>query len=801
MNFKMTKQLFLLVVTTLFISSFSTAQLTQTIKGVVIDEASLAPLVGAKIKLLDTTQTIRTITDFDGEFKLPNVPIGRVNLHVSLLGYEPKTIPNLDLTSGKELVLTITLTETYTTTDEVTISGKKKGEVQNEMASVSARTFSVEASQRYAGSVNDVARMAQNFAGVQGNDDSRNDIIVRGNSPIGVLYRYEGVDIPNPNHFALLGTAGGPVSILNNNVLANSDFFTGAFPAEYGNALAAVFDLKMRNGNNEKHEFLGQIGFNGAELMAEGPISKEKKSSYLLSYRYSTLQLFALMGVNFGSGTAVPIYQDVNFKLNFKNKKGSTSIFGLGGISNVEFEGEEEDGSNNFFTDDLEDLFFYSRIGVLGVKNIYRFNDKTYLKTTVSTSATYNSIARDSLILPEFTNYPTYRNASLEGKNNINTQLNYKANSRNLFRVGIVADRLFFNLSDSVRNPLVDESTWFTLTNYEGATYVVQPFAQWQYKITKNTTLNTGLHHQVLTLNGANALEPRLGLRYQPKNRHGFGLGYGQHAQVPPNRIYFRQLTAEDGSTHIPNRNIGMTKAHHFIGSYDFRISEYIQLKTEVYYQSLYNVPVDIQPNSYSLLNFGASFTNSFPDTLQNTGTGQNYGVEITLEHFMKNGTYFLLTGSLYESTYQGSDGQTYGTAFNGNFMVNLLGGKEFVFKSKVKEGKTSSSKSLLIDGRASLNGGQRFTPVDEVASVNAGFPIYDYSRTNEAQYPNYFRIDLRVALRISKPKYTQEWAIDFRNLTNHQNIFTQNFNATTGAWESTYQIGFLPIGQWRIMF
>lgn len=793
------KHSLLFLVVFIFGTSNLFAQLTQTIRGVVVDEASLAPLAGAKVVVMDTTQTLGAVTDFDGEFKLSNVPIGRITLRITLMGYENNVIQNLDLTSGKELVLTIKLTEKYHTTEEVVIQGKKKGEVQNEMASVSARTFSVEASQRYAGSVNDVARMAQNFAGVQGNDDSRNDIIVRGNSPIGVLYRYEGVDIPNPNHFALLGTAGGPISILNNNVLANSDFFTGAFPAEYGNALAAVFDLKMRNGNHEKHEFLGQIGFNGAELMAEGPLSNNKKSSYLLSYRYSTLELFALMGVNLGSGTAVPAYQDVNFKLNFKNKKGSTSIFGLGGISNVEFEGEKEDGSNNFFTDNLEDLSFYSRIGVMGVKNIYRFNKKTYLKTTISTSATYNSIARDSLILPDFINHPTYRNMSLEGKNNINTQINYKANSRNLIRTGIVADRMFFNLSDSINVPLTNQ--WFTLTDYKGATYVIQPFAQWQFKATEHLTINSGLHYQLLTLNGTSSLEPRIGIRYQPKNRHGFGLGYGKHAQVPPNRIYFREVGLEDGTTHKPNTNIGMTKAHHFVGSYDFRITEYIQLKTEIYYQSLYNVPVDVYPNSYSLLNFGASFTNTFPDTLQNKGTGRNYGIEITLEHFMKNGTYFLLTGSLYESTYIGNNGEEFGTAFNGNYMVNLLGGKEFIFKSKVKEGKTSSSKSLIVDGRASLNGGQRYTPVNESASINAGIPIYDYSRTNQAQYPNYFRIDLRVAFRVSKPKFTQEWAIDFRNITNHKNIFTQNFNTTTGAWESTYQIGFLPIGQWRIMF
>jgi hypothetical protein len=227
--------------------------------------------------VLDSTQRKGAITDLDGNFSIESVSVGRVSLRITFFGYKTKTMSNLDLTSGKELVLNIQLTEEITVADEVVITGRKKGEVSNDMATVSARTFSVEASQRYAGSVNDVSRMAQNFAGVQGNDDSRNDIIVRGNSPIGVLYRYEGVDIPNPNHFALLGTAGGPVSILNNNVLANSDFFTGAFPAEYGNAMAAVFDLKMRNGNNEKHEFLGQFGFNGLELMAEGPLSKNKK--------------------------------------------------------------------------------------------------------------------------------------------------------------------------------------------------------------------------------------------------------------------------------------------------------------------------------------------------------------------------------------------------------------------------------------------------------------------------------------------------------------------------------------------
>lgn len=778
---------------------FLSGQITQNIRGKVIDAASKAPLPGANIRVIDTTKFLGVTTDLDGKFKLQEVPVGRVTLQVSFIGYKTKTYDNLDLTSGKELVLTVELEESVIMADEVVIEGRKNGETNNEMSTVSARTFSVEASKRYAGSVNDVARMAQNFAGVQGNDDSRNDIIVRGNSPVGVLYRYEGVDIPNPNHFALLGTAGGPVSILNNNVLDNSDFMTGAFPSEYGNAMAAVFDLKMRKGNNEQHEFLGQVGFNGAELMAEGPMSKSGKSSYLVSYRYSTLQLFSLVGVNFGTGTAVPDYQDLNIKLNWDHKRGSTSIFGIGGLSNVEFEAEDDDGSNNLFAQNTEDLFFYSKIGVVGIKNITRINNKAYIKTTVATSATFNNILRDTVELPDYNSIPSYRNTSLEGKNNINTQLNYKFNAKHLLRVGVIADRLFFRLSDSLYNPSAD--LWNTLTDDQGSTFVIQPFAQWQYKASEKWTFNVGIHHQVFTFNNDQALEPRLGINYDLHPRHTLAFGYGKHSQVPPLRIYFRKVEQPNGTLKNPNEDVTMTRAHHFILSHNFAITPKMRVKTELYYQDIYNVPVSVNNNNYSLLNFGADYSIFFPDSLTNGGTGTNYGIELTLEHFMDRGFYFLFTSSIYESKYKGSNGEEFGTAFNGNYTFNLLAGKEFFFKNKNKEGKKEKVMSLVIDGKVTLNGGQRYTPVNEQMSLQTGNVIYDYSRTNELQYPDYFRSDLRIAFKISTKKVTQEWAIDFRNITNYNNIFTQEFNPTTGETQSTYQIGFLPIGQWRIEF
>ena len=211
------------------------------------------PIIGAAVVVVDSDPLIGITTDIDGKFNLPNVKVGRVDLKITYLGYAPRTLSGIELFSGKELVLNVEMQEMVMKKDEVVVkASRRKEEALNTMATVSARVFSTEEASRYAGTRNDVSRMATNFAGVRGANDATNDIVIRGNSPTGLLWRLEGVDIPNPNHFGNLGSTGGPVSMLNSNVLSNSDFLTGAFPSDYGNGLSGVFDLRMRHGNNEK---------------------------------------------------------------------------------------------------------------------------------------------------------------------------------------------------------------------------------------------------------------------------------------------------------------------------------------------------------------------------------------------------------------------------------------------------------------------------------------------------------------------------------------------------------------------
>ena len=319
-------------------------EFTQTIKGRIIDQQSKSPLIGVNIIILGSNPLKGSTTDAEGFYKIQQVAFGRNILKISYMGYKEQVIPNVLLTSGKQLILDIEMEEKVSVIQEVTVSAvAQRNNIDRGLVTVSGKSFDIEETRRFAGSRNDPARMVAGFAGVTSSNDSRNDIIVRGNTPSGVLWRLEGVDIPNPNHFGSLGATGGPVSMLNNNLLAKSAFLTGAFPAMYGNATAGVFDLQMRNGNNEKYEFMGQMGFNGVELGAEGPLSKNSKASFLINYRYSVLDLIKKLGLNFGTGSGVPAYQDLSLKINIPTEHlGTFSLFGVGGKSNIKFQDEQE---------------------------------------------------------------------------------------------------------------------------------------------------------------------------------------------------------------------------------------------------------------------------------------------------------------------------------------------------------------------------------------------------------------------------------------------------------------------------
>lgn len=777
-----------------FISPFYSQTITQTIKGVVIDKQSQTPIPGAVVQVLNSDPLLGTITNEKGEFKIQNVPIGRWQLKFQSVSYKEKYITVI-LNAGKESISNVEMEESVIQGEEVVVVAEQdKTKTNNKMSTVSSRVFSSEEAARYAGSRNDPARMAANFAGVSGSNDSRNDIIIRGNSPLGILWRLNGLDIPNPNHFGNAGSTGGPVSILNNNTLDNSDFMSGAFAADYGNATSGVFDLRMRKGNNEKHEFLVQMGFNGFELGAEGPYNKKKSSSYLLNYRYSTLAVFKALNIDFGTGAAVPQYQDITFKTDFATKKaGSFSFWAVGGLSYIALLERDKKPGQEIFGYSSRDTYFRSNVGAAGLSHTYLFKNNAYIKTNAGTSIQYNNIVADRIDTAFKTPNnlkPEYRQTTQTIRYSFNTTYNKKFNSRDFINTGVYSDLYTTLFIDSIDN-YFGNNTFVTLRDYRGTTVLMRGFIQWQHKFTDNFLINVGVSDQFFLLNNSNAIEPRAGLKYSINNKQSISLGGGMHSQLQPIYIYFA-TDSLNGKRVETNKNLDFTRATHAVLAYDNSFATNFRLKAELYYQYIYNAPIQNFPSYFSALNLGADFESPNVNNLVSKGIGENYGIELTLEKFYSKGYYILFTGSLFESKYKGSDNIIRNTAFNGNYVFNLLGGKEF---------KIGQRHTLSVDVRGTYAGGKRYTPIDLNASIASNDEVRDGTRAYEFQYPDYFRLDVKPGYRYNSKKLTHEFTIDIQNVTQHANVFQQSYDIQNKTIKTDYQLRFFVIPQYRLLF
>jgi hypothetical protein len=788
----MKKQYFIFLFIVIF-NYIKSQDLSQTIRGTIIDKQTQSPLPGAMIQLLNSDPIKACSTDENGKFRLEAVPLGRWQIKFSLLSYKEK-VQSIILTSGKEIVLQVELEENAVQADEVTIIAEQdKTKSNNKMATVSSRLFSTEEAARYAGSRNDPARMAANFAGVSGANDSRNDIIIRGNSPLGVLWRVNGLDIPNPNHFGSLGSTGGPISILNNNTLDNSDFMTGAFPADYGNATAGVFDLKMRTGNNEKYEYLAQMGFNGFELGAEGPFSKKNKNaSFLINYRYSTLSVFKYLNIDFGTGAAIPQYQDITYKLEFPTKKfGKYTLWGIGGISFIDLKAKDQSKENNLYGYSGRNISYQSNVGATGISHVYLLNPSSYIKTNIGVSGQYNLIIADRIdtnVVPNIIS-PEYRNKSYTLRYSFNSTFNKKINSRNFINAGVYAD-LFSTL-------FVDSTNAFTglgllpLRDFKGNSILCRLFSQWQHKINQKLTLNAGLSAQQFYLNNSFALEPRIGLKYEISNKDALSFGTGMHSQLQPLYVYFSTSSTASGIVET-NRNLDFSRAVHAVLAYDRTLFKNARIKIESYYQYLYNIPIRIRKDYFSAINLGADFESPNIDSLISNGTGENYGIEFTFEKFYSKGFYYLLTASVFESKYKGSDNVMRNTAFNGNYVVNALAGKEFKIKTK---------HTFALDVKVVYAGGKRYVPIDIDKSMLYNRQLYFNDKAYSPQYDPYFRIDLKTSYRLNSKRVTHEVSVDIQNLTQHNNVFQQSYDISTKTIRTDYQLKFFFVPQYRLTF
>ena len=820
MKIKMRSGIFVFLVLTCFFHSFG--QLVQTVKGRVVDKVTGIGLPGAVVQLKNSANNLVVTANNDGYYKLPNVPVGRQSFLYSYTGYKPVPLNDIIITSGKEMVLNVELEESTISMDEVEVKASSDTDVVNTMQVANMKTFSIEETERYAGSRQDPARMAQNFAGIQGTNDSRNDIVIRGNSPAGLLWRLEDIDIPNPNHFAVAGSAGGPQSIINNKYLANSEFFTGAFPANYGNALGGVYDLKMRNGNNEKHERTIQFGVLGTELALEGPLSKKSGASYLVTYRYSTLAIFS--SVNFKLGTsAVPKYQDLGLRLNFPTKKaGVFSFSSIGGLSAIDIVlSKTTTRPKELYGDQNRDQYFSTNMGVGILNHVYAINPRTVMKTSLAYGVqTINS--RHYLVLrnkdfypndtlPQILGYDFY-----EGKTTLAWYVKSKLNTKNSVKGGFFVNRFDVSYYDKAKiNSLYDtvaaviqNKSFKTRIDSKASFYLLQPYVTYVHKFNEKLSLNSGVFTQYLTLNHHVSVEPRASLRYQFRANQQLSIAYGLHSQMQSTYLYFaipdslvnNGVLIPNVNRTLSNKDLGFSKSQHLVMGYDYFVTRFLKMKTEVYYQYLWNVPVYVVPSSVSMLNTGSIFNRFLPIyTLQNNGTGYNYGLELTVEKLFHKHYFFMFSGSLFDSKYTASNGKTANTNFNGNYMFNFLGGLEYVVGRAKKD-------ILSFGTKITYGGGKRYSPVNIAASNAVMDVVAQDDKVNTLQFPAYNRLDFRISYKINGKHAGTEFALDLVNVLSTKNVLGLSYapdpaNLQADPLVKNYQLGFLPLFYVKVDF
>lgn len=754
----------------------------QKVRGQVLDLETGDALIGATIYVIEYPEN-GAVTDLKGNFVV-EVPIGRLNLAISYIGYKASITPML-VNTGQEPFLSVQLEPTASTLAAVSIEAERdKARTQNTSAYGSGRSFTIAEANRYAGTLGDPARMARSFAGVLPARDDRNDIIIRGNSPTGIQWRIDDIEVPNPNHYGGIGLTGNTTTLLNMNLLGNSDFLMGAFPTEYGNALSGVFDLHTKKVNPNKRQYRFQTGWNGFELGAEGPFSKKNPfGTYSLTYRYSFLDVVDLIGIDFG---VLPKFQDLTGKFDFKlGPKTDLSVLGIWGTSFIELDDHNLDSADAPSTGEY--LRTGSDLFLAGVNLSHRINKRTVLKSGISVIDNRVKTQIDTFNFETDASKRVFTDNSGETKYSFFTKLEHRK-GRNSWRTGFRWD----SYATDYNSYSINNAGEFDTTHKENAMLnLARLYVQDEYRFNDKLRARGGLHSQYFLYNGSFALEPRMALRYHATEYHIFSLSYGNHHMLQPRTIYFVETpTAEETLT---NKDLDFSAAHHLTFSYDYTITKNLRFKGEAYYQYLYDIPVEANPNStFSMVNVGADFYIPQVDSLVNEGLGRNYGIELTLERFLDKGFYYMVNGSFFKSEYQSLEGQWRSTAFDMRYNINALAGYEKWFGQKVAFG---------ADAKLTYAGGKPYVPVNETASINSRQVVFNEGQAYSVRHGNYFRTDLKIYYRINYNHVFTEFAMDLQNLTNQKNVFQQEFDPVTEEYKTFYHMSFFPMFTFRMLF
>ena len=784
---------FLLLGGMILLSYFSFAQENkQFVFGKITDKLTGEELIGASIYLEVDHTKLGASCDMHGNYKIINVPIGRHNFTASFIGYKPVLIQGIIVQASKPLQLDIELEKDAKQISEINISAIKNKESTNPFSTLSSRSFTIEESSRFAGGLCDPSRVAYNFAGVSFSAPQDNGVVIRGNSPTSVLWRLNGIDVGGASHFGGGNMAGaGLISIYSSAILKGTNFYSGAFPAEYSNTTAGVFDINFREGNRQKHQKTFQLGILGADIGLEGPLNKKGTATYLVNYRHGFIGYYGKL-----AGGVEPNFKDLSYNLTYKSESlGNFSFWGMFGLSSnylpyKKYQKKVKEGvvkKEKFreYKDDFIQKDIKFGMGAIGFNHKKRVSKKSFLKTNLGFSTNYYKDSRelftqiaDTINTGSLSPYHYKKNHeyNFSFNSSLFTQINKKINNKS----GIYYNKakIYSQYDKILHNP----QKLTGLYNKAGVVDYYSAFTQFKLTIIEDLNINLGVSLNKFSEVNEFSIEPRIGIKWNYANWGNISLAYGKHSKLEDKKIY---LVAKDKF----KGNIKLAKAEHYVLALDFNLAENLTFKTEVYYQNLYDVPVFTE-NNESFINYTQMW--EFNSPIVFTGTGKNKGIDFSIEKSIDKGLYFLLTTSIFDSKYKDYKGIERSTLFNRNFQSGLALGKEFIVRQK-----------NILGFNININylGGNRLAPLKYEESITAKEAVYDLDKLYQVQADNKFWLNVGLSYKVNKKNKTITWGLDFQNalLTTHDDGY--RYNLRTNKIDKKDVFFILPNFYYKIEF
>ncbi len=746
-----------------------------TLTGQVVDAGSFLPIPGAAVSLVPGNVSLTATTDSLGQYRIAAIPVGHYSLRIAAAGFDTLEVPELWLRAGKQSVQRTELSPAANELSSVTISPTAR----EQLSPLGVRPFTVEQSLRWAATFFDPARLVAALPGVASVNDQANHLVIRGNSPNANAWTLQGVEIVNPSHTGNAGTAsdlptlsGGGVNILSAQMLGTSELLMGVLPADRDNALGGILDMHLRNGNMKQQEWTLQAGLLGIDASTEGPIGKGGRSSYVANYRYSTVGLLGAMGVELGDEAIT--FQDLSFHVALPvGKRGEVHLFGLGGNSSNVFEALHD--TTKWEVDkDNRNIDYTSSMSATGANMRVPLGGRSTLSAAFAASEIDQDRTED-VLRPDYSVGQQFEAALSERKLSGLAQVE-----------GAIGGRFRYNAGAS--------ATERRLTSWQNSDvngWLLRPWINGRWSLTEHLQATAGMGVAYFTFTEQTAAEPRASLEWRMRHGRKLALAAGMRTQLPQ-----WQSFGVGTWPLFTQQAIGLTRSQDIVLGYDHPFTDRLTAHAEAYYQYLTDVPVEasglvVDPApAFSMVNVWDEPVNV---PLQPTGTATNMGLELSVDRRFANNCFWQANASVYNSRYTDASGREHDTRWNGQYLFNLFGGKEF---KKVKEDRV---RTWGVSGRTNVMGGA-WTPPLPAYTDNNGAVIYAGNPDRE-QLPTYYRIDLRVYLKKDRKGRTGVWAVDLQNVTGAKNAAYRYFDVRKGDVVTKYQLGLIPNLNYRIEF